>query len=411
VRATFFVVGEWVHLRPETEGVLRRMRRDGDAIGDHSYTHHILAAGGRVARRELRWTDALIRRYGGAEPCVFRPPYGAKSARLVALARREGMTTVNWDVDPSDYFRPGAQVIADRVLHQVRPGSIVLMHDGGGYRDQTVAALPQIIERLRARGYRFATVPRLLGLGGPRPTVARPAPRAKRHRRHHERHRPARPRRSSQAKPRAARRALTARVAVTARTVPRPRIIHRPIPFGARRRRETAAYARRHYGIHDFHLRHPHVIVEHIADAPSFGVVFNTFAPDVRDPELHELPGTCAHFVIDRRGRIYQLVPLRFICRHTVGLNWTAIGIEHVGFRDADLLHDRRQLAASLKLTRWLRCRFHITVANVIGHNESLRSPYHHERVRALRSQTHDDMRRASMNVYRRRIRRLGGCR
>jgi beta-N-acetylhexosaminidase len=400
------------------------MRRDGDAIGDHSYTHHVLAAGGPVARHELRWTNALIRRYAGADPCIFRPPYGATSARLVTAARRQGMTTVTWDADPSDYIRPGARAIANRVLHQVRPGSIVLMHDGGGYRDQTVAALPAIIERLRARGYHFATVPRLLGLGGPRPTTARPAPRAQRRarrhhatRRHRHRHRSRAVRhhatkRHPATKPLAALRAHSARLATAraARTVPRPRIIHRPIPFGARRRRETAAYARRHYGLRTFRLRHPHVIVEHIADAPSFGVVFNTFAPDVRDPELHELPGTCAHFVIDRNGRIYQLVPLRFICRHTVGLNWTAIGIEHVGFHDGDLLHDRRQLAASLKLTRWLRCRFHIEIKNVIGHNESLSSPYHHERVRALRGQTHDDLHRAAMNVYRRKLRRLGGC-
>ena len=58
---------------------------------------------------------------------------------------------------------------------------------------------------------------------------------------------------------------------------------------------------------------------------------WNTFAADVPDPELHQLPGTCAQFVIDRDGTIYQLVPLTTICRHTVGLNWTAIGIEHVG--------------------------------------------------------------------------------
>jgi beta-N-acetylhexosaminidase len=191
---------------------------------------------------------------------------------------------------------------------------------------------------------------------------------------------------------------------------PQPAIVQRPIPFDARRRRETAAYARRHYGIDDYHLRHPHVIVEHFTVTSTFQQAFNTFAPDVADSELHELPGTCAHFVVDRDGTVYQLVKLTIMCRHTVGLNWTAIGIEHVGFSDAQILHDRRQLAASLKLARWLRCRYGIAVKNVIGHSESLSSPYHRERVARLRNQTHADWSHADMRVYRRRLARQGGC-
>ena len=173
------------------------------------------------------------------------------------------------------------------------------------------------------------------------------------------------------------------------------------------------AYARRHYGSFmrpTYRLADPHVIVIHYTETSSFGAAYNTFAPDRPDTELHELPGTCAHFVIDRDGRIYQLVPIEIMCRHTVGLNWTAIGIEHVGFSDAQVLDDRRQLAASLALVRWLRCRLRIAVANVIGHNESLSSPYHREDVRALRTQTHNDFNRADMNVYRRLLKRAGGC-
>ena len=123
---------------------------------------------------------------------------------------------------------------------------------------------------------------------------------------------------------------------------PRPRIVWRPIPFGPTRRAQTAAYAARHYGIHTWRLRHPHVIVEHYTASQTFASAYATFASDAPDSELHELPGTCAHFVIDRDGTIYQLVPLDTICRHTVGLNWTAIGIEHVGTSDAEILHDRR---------------------------------------------------------------------
>ena len=190
----------------------------------------------------------------------------------------------------------------------------------------------------------------------------------------------------------------------------RPRIVQRPIPFGPERKREMAAYSLRHYGRAQWRLRHPHVIVEHVAEASGVASVFNTFAPDVPDPELHELPNVCSHFVVSSSGRIYQLVNLRTRCRHTVGLNWTAIGIEHTGYADSDVLDDARQMRASLRLTQYLRCRFGIRVHDVIGHSESLSSPYHHELVPSLRHQTHGDWKHASMQVYRKRLRRLGPC-
>ena len=171
-----------------------------------------------------------------------------------------------------------------------------------------------------------------------------------------------------------------------------------------------AAYSERHYGEHAWRLRHPRVIVEHWAETGSAASVYNTFAPDTPDPELHELPNVCAHFVVSGSGRIFQLVPLSIRCRHTVGLNWTAIGIEHTGFSDAEVLDDRAQMHASLRLTRYLRCRFQIKLRNVIGHNESLSSPFHHERIASLRSQTHGDWRHSSMQIYRRRLHHLGGC-
>jgi N-acetylmuramoyl-L-alanine amidase len=149
------------------------------------------------------------------------------------------------------------------------------------------------------------------------------------------------------------------------------------------------------------------VIVEHISVAGSTSAVFGTFAPDIPDPELHELPNVCSHFVVGSDGTIVQMVPVSIMCRHTVGLNYTAIGIEHVGFRDADVLGNLRQLRASLRLTRWLRCRFGIAVRNVIGHNESLSSPYHREDVSSLRRQTHGDWVRASMQRYRARLSKL----
>ena len=196
-------------------------------------------------------------------------------------------------------------------------------------------------------------------------------------------------------------------VGALARAVAPPPVVQRPIPFGKRRKEEMREYALRHYGIDDYRLRHPRVIVEHYTATDTFAPVYSYFATDAPDPELHELPGVCSHYVIDRDGTVYQLVSTRIMCRHTVGLNWTAIGIEHVGRSDAQVLGNRRQLAASLRLTRMLQGRYGISIRNVIGHNENRSSPFHRERVPRLRNQTHGDFPRAAMDVYRRRLGRL----
>jgi N-acetylmuramoyl-L-alanine amidase len=191
---------------------------------------------------------------------------------------------------------------------------------------------------------------------------------------------------------------------------PIPRIVVKPIPLGPARLAETRAYAKRHYGVGTWRLRHPHVIVEHYTASDTFASAYATFASNASN--LGEEPGVCAHFVIDRDGTIYRLVPPNIICRHTVGLNYTAIGIEHVGTSDAQILADKRQLDASLSLTLWLMSRYGIRLRNVIGHNESLTSPYHRERNPAWRCQTHGDWARADMQVYRaalaRQARRYG---
>jgi N-acetylmuramoyl-L-alanine amidase len=185
----------------------------------------------------------------------------------------------------------------------------------------------------------------------------------------------------------------------------KPPIRARPIPFGHRRLRETARYSRRHYGQHSWRLRHPNVIVEHYTDGPSFRSAYRTFASDA--PHMGERPGVCAHFVIDSDGAIYQLVDLDKRCRHTIGLNWTAVGIEHVATSDRQVLHSRRMMRASLRLTVWLMVRYGISIGNVIGHAESLRSRYHRERYRTWRCLTHSDWLHRDMKVYRRRLRRV----
>jgi N-acetylmuramoyl-L-alanine amidase len=200
---------------------------------------------------------------------------------------------------------------------------------------------------------------------------------------------------------------LLVAVPAGASTSIRPAVVAKPIPFGAKRRAETAAYAKRHYGTPTWRLVHPRVLVEHFTANESFRGTWNAFASDAADPELHELPGDCAHFVIDKDGTIYQLVPLSVICRHTVGLNSTAIGVEAVGTSDAEILHNPRQLNASLRLAAWIMKMYGIALGDVIGHNESVTSPYHHELYAAWRCQTHGDWSRADMDVYRAKLARL----
>jgi N-acetylmuramoyl-L-alanine amidase len=187
----------------------------------------------------------------------------------------------------------------------------------------------------------------------------------------------------------------------------RPPIHQWPIPFGAARKHEMAAYSQEHYGEDTYALSDPKVIVEHYTETATASEAYNTFAPDVPDSEFHELPNTCAHFVVEPDGRIDQLVALSIRCRHTVGLNWTAIGIENVGYSDRQILDDSAQISASLRLTRWLRCTYAIELDNVIGHNESLSSRYHRERVPAFQHQTHSDFNHADMHIYRTRLARL----
>ena len=198
--------------------------------------------------------------------------------------------------------------------------------------------------------------------------------------------------------------------AARAVAMPRPPIRHLWIPLTPRRLRETSAYAQRHYGLRGWTIAHPRVIVEHLTENSSIAATFNTFAPDVPDVELHELPGLCSQFAIGQDGTIWQFTPVTFMCRHTVGLNWAAIGIEHVGYREQDVFARRAQLDASLRLTRWLRCRYGIPVRDVIGHAESLSSPFHRERVARLRTQTHDDWQPWAMRRYRALLRARGGC-
>lgn len=155
VPATFFEIGQEM---PGREEVMRRILAEGNEIGDHTMNHVEHPGYDQIAG-----AASLIRRYTQFQPCLFRPPGGAVGEGVVQTAGALGMRTITWDVDPRDWALPGSGAIYSNVVANARDGSIILMHDGGGPREETLAALPRVIEALRARGFGFATVSELLG--------------------------------------------------------------------------------------------------------------------------------------------------------------------------------------------------------------------------------------------------------
>jgi peptidoglycan/xylan/chitin deacetylase (PgdA/CDA1 family) len=168
VPATFFEVGiEERYFSASTMAIAA----DGDVIGDHTQLHAAMSRLSRAKQRaQLLEQAAAIERHGASFPRLFRPPYGLWNSTTLALLHRYRMLMVLWTVDTNDYRRPGVPAIVDAAVDGARPGAIILLHDAGGDRSQTVAALPQIIAALRRRHYQLVTVPRLL-LDNPAPRV------------------------------------------------------------------------------------------------------------------------------------------------------------------------------------------------------------------------------------------------
>jgi N-acetylmuramoyl-L-alanine amidase len=193
-------------------------------------------------------------------------------------------------------------------------------------------------------------------------------------------------------------------------SVDRPPIHKDLIPYPKKRKREMAAYSKHHYGQYKWRLVDPKLIVIHYAAAGSIGSIFNTFKTDQPDVEFHELPNVCSHYAVAADGSVYKFVPPTIRCRHVVGLNYVAIGVEHVGFSDQDILDRPAQLNGSLHFVQWLRCQFGIPVSGVIGHNESLSSPYYQELDPRFQGQTHGDWNHADMQIYRSDLAKLGDC-
>ncbi|MDE3070449.1 MAG: polysaccharide deacetylase family protein, partial [Acidobacteriota bacterium] len=160
VQGTFFAIGEME--RYFSAGTLAELH-SGDAIEDHTETHPMLAALTATEQREQLF-EQIVRMevLGAARPLLFRPPYGSFSPTTFKIARSLHLLMVLWSTDTSDYQLPGVPAIVQRALAGAHPGAIILMHDGGGNRAQTIAALPGIVAGLRRRGLRPVTVPQLL---------------------------------------------------------------------------------------------------------------------------------------------------------------------------------------------------------------------------------------------------------
>ncbi|REK92107.1 polysaccharide deacetylase family protein [Streptomyces inhibens] len=151
-QATFFVIGRNAVAFP---GLLRDIADEGHAVANHTWSHPqlpLLPPG--AVRSELGRTSSLIEDVLGAAPNLARAPYGAWDDPSLSICNELGMSPVGWAIDSEDWTGPGAEIIADTVMHEIRPGAIVLSHDGGGERSQTVDALEWYLPRLLDEGYR-----------------------------------------------------------------------------------------------------------------------------------------------------------------------------------------------------------------------------------------------------------------
>lgn len=197
----------------------------------------------------------------------------------------------------------------------------------------------------------------------------------------------------------------------TPRPPAKPPIIWRPISFGADRRAQMAAYSQRHYGDSSTVLD-PKVIVLHYTAGSTAESAWQTFQSNA--PNVGELPGTVSHFIIDKDGRILQLIPLDLRGRHAIGLNHVAIGIEFVqeaGASDTwavgQIFRRHAQIEAGLKLVRWLQYRFGIRTGDVVGHGTANDSRYFKD----LKGWTNDhaDWGPSAVRLFHKRLRELDG--
>ncbi len=161
VKATFFILGQNLLLYPD---IIKQVVQEGHGVGNHTWTHSYPKMEPQKAKAEIENTSAKLELMTGLKTRLFRPPGGILDNGVADYARSKNYAVIMWSIDTKDFQKPTATVLANRVLNQARPGDIVLMHDGGGNRSETIAALKIIIPELQKRGYRFVTVSELLSL-------------------------------------------------------------------------------------------------------------------------------------------------------------------------------------------------------------------------------------------------------
>jgi peptidoglycan-N-acetylglucosamine deacetylase len=169
VHATFFLIGRYVQQLPE---IVRQIVSAGHTVGNHTFTHPLLIfKSGAQIRQELSdCRSALQDAIGGNSNLIsnlFRPPFGGRRPAVLRIARELGLEPVMWNVTGYDWSAPPSAVIEQKVAKQIRGGDVVLLHDGGhkelgADRAQTVLATDQLIQRYRAEGYKFSTVPEMM---------------------------------------------------------------------------------------------------------------------------------------------------------------------------------------------------------------------------------------------------------
>jgi len=175
IRATFFVIGTNVQAHPE---IARRIVAEGHEIANHSWSHPQLPRlGAERLEQEIQNTTDIIEQTTGQRVTMMRPPYGAINGRVKdAIIKTHGLDLLLWSVDPRDWTRPGPEAVERRLLAGAAPGAIMLCHD---IHPGTIAAMPDTIAQLKAKGYSFATVSELIAMDEPPPPKPVAAPKAK----------------------------------------------------------------------------------------------------------------------------------------------------------------------------------------------------------------------------------------
>lgn len=164
IKATFFWIGKHLKKQPD---IAQKIVEEGHAIANHTWSHRYNKMTAETARKEIDDTEVLIEQITGIKPVLFRPPGGVLTNGLSSYAQQQKYAVMMWSVDSRDSINPriSSEKIIHNVLKNVRPGGIVLLHDGGGHHENTVKALPEIIASLKEQGYQFVTIPQLLSQG------------------------------------------------------------------------------------------------------------------------------------------------------------------------------------------------------------------------------------------------------